>query len=982
MPELHLRLTGTDLSAVTPELEWQRERHTGNPLDLRLDPKDTEDVRWLWEDPMVDLFEPGKGRRRRAEEAAARIGTVLGRAFAASEEMRRLLDRALAPGQQPLVLISSSFDPVLALPWELARTPAGSDLMSLTAGLARQRENVDRQQPTRRTGDGLLQVLLVVSRPGAEEDVEYQAVAAKLLDRLQDRAEVTLVRPGTFTAFERLIDRKPWDLVHYDGHGIAGKLAFEDGAVEAERIGRVLARAGVPIFALNACQSAVEATRAREEREVSSVARALVDTGAAAVIAMGASVRVSSAVTFFDRFYDELARGQTLSAACQQARRAIEAGRGHGPLDWAIPVLYLREDSAPYQGRTAAAEGSLDDLLFGGAEEEHASAPKGVFVGRDGDLYVLDRAVDQHPRVLLFGVGGIGKTTLMEYLLEWRARTGGADRAVRFSFRGAPSLEQLAQELQKEVEVARPDAIARFRTPQWAHTPVEDRLRGLARVLAVDTTRMRLFLFDNLETLGGYPEVSSGPYTAEDRAHFRALLAALEGPSTRVVMTSRRDEVELLDASVRRFPLSGVRGRDRLPMLQAYAEAFAADSRLRETLVDDAQTPLLGELLQALAGHPLATKVAAYGLRERPVAQVLKSIRGQAEQIEIPAAEEGARSVSLEATFAGVLEVLPEERRRALGILGLFAELFHESDLIGMVAHENFPEGILADRSEGALRRVLAEAYRLGLIAPARGLTGVWEIVPGAQAMLDRLWREALEPEITAAVERHFVRYWAATAWMYKRALHSEDRAQWGVVYGRIDEGNLRQALGLAERDQEWAAARRILQLLLELWPMQGRIKDTDHLRKQWLRKISDAQGAPADPDEEDLVALWYFLMGDEANRFIRAGQLEDAEAIYQRMVGALEAHPQGNEALLAAAYHQLGIVEQLRGELDAAEQWYRRSLEIEEALGNRPGMAQSYHQLGIVEQSRGELDAAEQWYRRSLEIKEALGNRPGMARS
>ncbi|MGI9182568.1 MAG: tetratricopeptide repeat protein, partial [Longimicrobiaceae bacterium] len=80
--------------------------------------------------------------------------------------------------------------------------------------------------------------------------------------------------------------------------------------------------------------------------------------------------------------------------------------------------------------------------------------------------------------------------------------------------------------------------------------------------------------------------------------------------------------------------------------------------------------------------------------------------------------------------------------------------------------------------------------------------------------------------------------------------------------------------------------------------------------------------------------------------------------------------------------YHQLGMVEQDRGELDAAEQWYRRSLEINEALGDRPGMATSSHPLSIVKQLRGELDAAAQWYRRSLEINEALGNRPGMAAS
>jgi tetratricopeptide (TPR) repeat protein len=75
-------------------------------------------------------------------------------------------------------------------------------------------------------------------------------------------------------------------------------------------------------------------------------------------------------------------------------------------------------------------------------------------------------------------------------------------------------------------------------------------------------------------------------------------------------------------------------------------------------------------------------------------------------------------------------------------------------------------------------------------------------------------------------------------------------------------------------------------------------------------------------------------------------------------------------------------MVAQDRGDLAAAEEWYRKSLAIREALGDRPGLARSYHQLGIVAQDRGDLAAAEEWHRKSLAIKEALGDRPGLASS
>jgi hypothetical protein len=58
----------------------------------------------------------------------------------------------------------------------------------------------------------------------------------------------------------------------------------------------------------------------------------------------------------------------------------------------------------------------------------------------------------------------------------------------------------------------------------------------------------------------------------------------------------------------------------------------------------------------------------------------------------------------------------------------------------------------------------------------------------------------------------------------------------------------------------------------------------------------------------------------------------------------------------------------------------YTQSLAIEEELNNRRGMAISYHALGIVAQLRGRLDEAEDWYKRSIAIKEEHGDRPGMA--
>ncbi len=54
--------------------------------------------------------------------------------------------------------------------------------------------------------------------------------------------------------------------------------------------------------------------------------------------------------------------------------------------------------------------------------------------------------------------------------------------------------------------------------------------------------------------------------------------------------------------------------------------------------------------------------------------------------------------------------------------------------------------------------------------------------------------------------------------------------------------------------------------------------------------------------------------------------------------------------------------------------------LHIKEKQGDEIGASHSYHQLGMVAYTRQDLDAAEQWYFKSLEINEKLNDEIGLA--
>jgi Tfp pilus assembly protein PilF len=71
------------------------------------------------------------------------------------------------------------------------------------------------------------------------------------------------------------------------------------------------------------------------------------------------------------------------------------------------------------------------------------------------------------------------------------------------------------------------------------------------------------------------------------------------------------------------------------------------------------------------------------------------------------------------------------------------------------------------------------------------------------------------------------------------------------------------------------------------------------------------------------------------------------AGVIFERL--ATLANNLGEAEREAAAYHQLGMIAQERRDFASAEQWYRKSLTIEEKQGNEHGAALSYHQLGTI---------------------------------
>jgi len=115
----------------------------------------------------------------------------------------------------------------------------------------------------------------------------------------------------------------------------------------------------VPLFVLNACQSAQEGG----ESPYSSVASQLVAVGAKGVVAMSYSVYTTAAAKFMERFYENLIEGKSLSESVAAGRRKLHADPYResvvGDLklrDWMVPCLYQQRQYTPIPESTPESE--------------------------------------------------------------------------------------------------------------------------------------------------------------------------------------------------------------------------------------------------------------------------------------------------------------------------------------------------------------------------------------------------------------------------------------------------------------------------------------------------------------------------------------------------------------------------------------------------------------------------------------------------
>jgi hypothetical protein len=905
----------------------------GFPVEGRPNSDLMRELRWYLETFLEYPFPPETDHAERVCEALGRWGKQSFDSLFGDRRGGALFNDATREGYEQLHVLISSDDPqVLGWPWEALHDPQVGQLAQLC--------QIERRLNTVRTPDAVthswpdnqVNILLISARPFAV-DVNYRSISRPLVELIEKHdlpARVTVLRPPTFERLQEHLLERPnhYHIVHFDGHGSygvnhahsgsphvlqgpEGRLIFEDAKgqpapISAEQLSVLLRQHHIPAIVLNACQSAMVDEGAKDP--FASVAAALVKAGIRSVVAMAYSLYVSGAQEFLPAFYRDLFRTGGVAQAARSGRQRMlqQKGRvcaqGRYPLDdWLVPVVYQQEPfDFAFAARAKKAEAGGGPSLP--AEAQDTENPYG-FIGRDGAVLALERAMNQRPAgaLLIQGLGGVGKTTLARGFLQWLHATDGlGDGCFWFTFQDIRSAEFVLNRMGE----------ALF-GPQFTAAGRDQKLDALTGVLK---KHRLLIVWDNFEVVHGMPGSSvAATLPGEDQALLKTFLEKLRGGSSKVIITSRSDESWLGPTNRFTIPLRGLHGEERWD----YCEVILRDLGL----TIDREDAELVKLMELLGGHPLAMRVILPRLADVKAAELIKALQSNLMALGPSASGDPAQD-KLFATLRFAEQSLPEELRPLLVPLALH-ERFVDADYLEAMAMQ-----VDSSWTRDRIDRFLGALAVAGLLHE-RG-HGLFEMHPALTGFLRATRPPGAAGEPSERWSRAFVDLMGRLANLLTPKPFHEQRGPF-FSHG----ANFHVALGEAERlgmDLHFAA------LVQSLAAHALNTRDLPEAARQFLRLATSCEknGVPRGQ------AAAYHQLGWIAQE---RRNLAAAESWYRKSLAIEE--KQGDEHDAARTYHHLGMIAQERRDFAAAESWCRKSLAIKEKQGDEHDAAITYHYWG-----------------------------------
>jgi tetratricopeptide (TPR) repeat protein len=899
-----------------------------------------------------------------------------------------------------------------SLHWEAMWDKEMSRPLAVDCVMVRQRAVRGNVPIIERKASETLNLLVLTARPGEDKDVGYRTISRLLVEGIGNAhvpVNVELVRPGTYEAFVKQLASKPegyYHVVHFDMHGcvmnfkqLKGRLnddndytfqrdydlpdfaAYEgmrafllfetDQAghampVSAKEMADLLKYHGISVCILNACQSGKQLregeTDSFDGRETSLGAR-LIDAGVQTVIAMAYSVTVDAAKLMVENLYKNLFAQMPIDRALQRARRELHARKERSVgfrqkvdlEDWLLPVVYRNQivdlKLRPMETETDYFAKKTKRFQFGRQFQTTYG-----FVGRDLEILKLEKGLIRDGNILmLYGMGGTGKTTLLRYLQDWWVLTGFVDGVSYFGY------DQQAWNLRQILFNVAQDVLTESALRSFQTMLTTAQMGKLAQVLK---TRRWLVVLDNLESVTGQALAIQNTLSEAEQAGIRDFLMQIKRGQSRVLLGSRRRETWLAQVyDGNEYELRGLDDQARSDLAQMVLERHFKDGAKRRLILADKD---FARLMNLLAGYPLAISVVLSNLGRQSVNEVLAGL----DLGDVDLDRDGDKTRSMLQCIDSSHGNLSKSAQRSLLCLAFFSGFIDRSDLKNYAQNLQATGSLFADLTFGTLDGAVQDAIDLGLLAPMSvdnpNLLTIQPVFPyflkTKLAQMDAEFREVLR--------LGFKNHYEGLAEHYNQMMESKEaeEKQFGVMFCKLEYENLYAALTIALERQE---SIQIFFCLGDYFDLTQNPIARLEVAKQVNLALRNYPPEFKQGEQGYQISL---IMERIGRSHLELKQYSEARIAYQSAIKSYEEYPlidqRQKQLSIATDYHQLGMVAQELREYEQAHKDYQQALQIYIEYNDRYEQAGTYHQLGIVAQTLCDYEQARKDYQHALEIK------------
>jgi hypothetical protein len=467
-----------------------------------------------------------------------------------------------------------------------------------------------------------INLLIVTARPFGKRDVNYRSISGPLVASLRQiderklRVKMDILRPGTYHALTEHLASQPkghYHIIHFDVHGallthaqlqqgcqekrysyenlktFANQQPFlfletgqdqQSEPIPAQTLAHLLRSYQIPLVILNACESGKQVGLTE-----TSLSGQFMQAGIPMVLAMRYTVTASAAILFMPVLYENLFAKQDVTTAIRRARGKLHRDQKRQDgfnqqitlEDWIMPVIYQNTTvTLPIRDFTPAEKSAYY------AHTPHRNpTPPYQFLGRDWEVHQIEAQLFQRNILLIQGISGIGKTTLLHHLGQWWQHTGFIQKVFYFDEKPRTPQQILATLAEQLLAPDDKNPFALLSVEQQTNM-VAQHLRSQPHLLIVEAEAC-------------LPEPA--------KTTWHNLLVDLVKGKTFVLLGSQQEEKWLATGTFEDniYQLSGIDGKSAFILLKSTLE------RQQINYANDK----IHELHQQLAQHPLLLEIVA-----------------------------------------------------------------------------------------------------------------------------------------------------------------------------------------------------------------------------------------------------------------------------------------------------------------------------------------------------------------------------------